>query len=62
MQSQITVTDTKILERSIKENATDGKEVEVKTCSHHVYDDCIYGMLSNLMRNNTDDSLNNAIY
>ena len=30
MQSQITVTDTKILERTVKENTTAGKEVEVK--------------------------------
>ena len=55
MQSQITVTDTKILERTVKENTTAGKEVEVKACSHHVYDDCIYGMLSSLMRKNTED-------
>jgi len=55
MQSQITVTDTQILERSVKEDAGNGKEVEKKTCAHHVYDDCIYGMLSNLMRNNTED-------
>ena len=55
MQSQITVTDTQILERTVKEDAGNGKEVEEKTCAHHVYDDCIYGMLSNLMRNNTED-------
>ena len=55
MQSQITVTDTKILERSVKENTIDGKIVEEKTCANHVYDDCIYGMLSTLMRNNTED-------
>ena len=55
MQSQITVTDTKILERLVKEETGDEKGLEEKTCADHVYDNCIYGMLSNLMRNNTED-------
>lgn len=54
MQSQITVTDIKILERELPE---DEKEQSVtKTCSKEVYDDCIYGMLARVMRENTDDN------
>ena len=47
MQSQITVTDTEILERTVREqNTATGKDVKTKTCSINIYDDCIYGMLS----------------
>ena len=54
MQSQITVTDIKILERNLPK---DEKEQNVtKTCSKEVYDDCIYGMLARVMRANTDDN------
>ena len=56
MQSQITVTDTEVLERNVKEfNNISGKEFKVKTCSKELYDDCIYGMLSKFMRKNTED-------
>ena len=56
MQSQITVTDTEVLERMVTEKDDDtGKEEETKTCSKELYDDCIYGMLSRLMRKNTED-------
>ena len=55
MQSQITVIDTEILERNVVEpNDETGKEVEVKTCSKEIYDECIYGTLSQLMRNDTE--------
>ena len=56
MQSQITVTDTEVLERTVtEENNKTEEEVEVKTCSKDVYDDCIYGMLNRFMRENTED-------
>ena len=57
MQSQITVEEITILERDMTEdnNDPDFKEGE-KTCSNENYDDCIYNMLSRIMRENTEDN------
>ena len=56
MQSQITVTDTEVLERIVTEKDDDtGKEEKTKTCSKEIYDDCINEMLNLIMRKNTED-------
>ena len=58
MQSQITVADIKILERNLPEDEKEQKNT--KTCSPYedktsTYDDCIYGMLAQVMREKTED-------
>ena len=57
MQSQITVTDITILERSQKKDEDDPTYREGrKTCMTENYDDCIYNMLTSEMRKNTEDN------
>ena len=57
MQSQITVTDITILERDQKKDEDDPTYKEGrKSCMTENYDDCIYNMLTNEMRKNTEDN------
>ena len=55
MQSQITVTEVTILERSQKKERDDSMEGR-KTCMKESYEDCIYNMLTEEMKKNTEDN------
>ena len=57
MQSQVTVTDITLIERNLEEDEEDANSKEgTKTCTNEIYDDCIYGMLARVMRENTEDN------
>ena len=57
MQSQVTVHDITLLERPLPKDEDDPKYKDGSmTCLPEVYDECMYGTLARIMRENTEDN------